>query len=356
MKAVYIVGHGGPEVLRHGERPEPRPGTGEVLVGLRAASLNHLDLWVRNGIPGVPVEFPRILGADGAGVIVEVGEEAEATLAAQPPVEGGRPLRAGDRVVLNPGLTCGACEFCRRGDEHLCIRYGLLGEHADGTWAEAVAIPASNVYPAPARLGFEACAAFPLVYLTAWRMVRVRGRLAAGETVLVHGVGGGVSSAALQIAVEAGGRVMVTSSSDEKLGRAAELGAERGVNYVTGDVRAAVREWTGKRGVDLVVDNVGGPAWSLSLDVTVRGGRIVTCGATAGDDPPARIRRIFWKQVDILGSTMGNRRDFESMLRKLAEGALEPVVDSVFPLAEAGAALTRLESREQFGKIVLSIP
>lgn len=356
MKAVYLVGHGGPEVLRYGERPDPVPAAGQVLVSLRAASLNHLDLWVRNGVPGVKVDFPRVPGADGAGRIVALGPGADRVLEGQPPAtEEARPLREGDRVLLNPGLSCGACEFCERGDDNLCIRYKLIGEHTDGTWAEAVAVPARNVFPAPERLSFEECAAFPLVYLTAWRMVRVRGRLAPGETVLVHGVGGGVASAALQVAVEAGARVMVTSSSDAKLRRAAELGAERGVDYASEDVRAAVREWTAKRGVDLVIDSVGARTWALSLEAAARGGRIVTCGATTGDDPPAGIRRIFWKQMDVLGSTMGNRPDFEAVLSKVSSGALRPLVDSVFPLAEAGAALARMEAGEQFGKIVLAI-
>lgn len=356
MNAAYFVGHGGPEVLRYGVRPDPLPAAGEVLVALGAASLNHLDLWVRKGIPGVSVDFPRIPGADGAGELVELGPGAADLLLRQPPPAGeSRPLRAGDRVILNPGLSCGRCEFCARGDDNLCIRYRLLGEHTDGTWAEKVAVPVRNVFPAPERLGIEACAAFPLVYLTAWRMVRVRGRLAAGETVLIHGVGGGVSSAALQIAIQAGGRVLATSSSDSKLARAAELGAERVANYAREDVRDAVREWTAKRGVDLVIDNVGTATWALSLDAVARGGRIVTCGATTGGDPPALIPRIFWKQVDVLGSTMGSRRDFEALLATISAGALSPLVDSVFPLAAAGAAMTRLESGEQFGKIVLQI-
>ena len=356
MKAAFIESHGGPEALRFGERPEPRPEAGEVLVGLAAASLNHLDLWVRNGIPGVPVSFPRILGADGAGTILELGEGADEALARQPAGPGGRPLAPGDRVVLNPGLSCGRCEFCRRGEDHLCIRFRLLGEHADGTWAERIAVPAVNVFPWPAALSAAEAAAFPLVTLTAWRMLRVRGRLARGETVLVHGIGGGVATAALGIAVAAGARVMVTSSADAKLARARELGAEAGVNYVREDVRAAVRAWTAKRGVDVVVDSVGGEAWSVSLDAAARGGRIVTCGATAGEDPPARIRRIFWKHLDVLGSTMGSRRDFADVLAAVARGELRPAVDRVFPLAEAGAALRRLEARGQFGKIVLTIP
>jgi NADPH:quinone reductase-like Zn-dependent oxidoreductase len=356
VNAAYLVGHGGPEVLRYGTRPDPVPGPGEVLVALRAASVNHLDLWVRKGIPGVAVEFPRVPGADGAGMIAALGPGADVMLRRQPRPEGKERLSEGDRVVLNPGLSCGNCEFCSRGDDNLCIRYRLVGEHTDGTWAQAIAVPAANVFPAPARLGFDACAAFPLVYLTAWRMLHVRGRLRPGETVLIHGVGGGVSSAALQIAVEAGARVIVTSSSVAKLSRALALGAERGVDYASEDVVAAVREWTGKRGVDVVVENVGRATWAASLDAVARGGRIVTCGATTGDDPPAGLRRIFWKHLDVLGSTMGSRRDFEAVLRKIADGVITPIVDTVFPLSEAAAAFTRLESGEQFGKIVLSIP
>ncbi len=356
MNAAYIVAHGGPEVLRYGTLPDPHPGPGEVRVAVQAAALNHLDLWVRNGIPGVEVRFPRVLGADGTGTIEALGPGAVEALRRQPaPAGTERPLSEGDRVVLDPGLSCGICEFCARGDENLCIRYRLLGEHADGTLAGRVVVPAANVYPAPARLTPEQCAAFPLVYLTAWRMLRVRGRLVPGETVLVHGVGGGVAGAALQIAVAAGGRVMVTSSSVGKLARALGLGAERGVDYTREDVRVAVREWTAKRGVDLVIDSVGGPAWSLGLDAVARGGRIVTCGATAGGDPPARINRIFWKQVDVLGSTMGNRADFRALLDRLAAGELEPIVDSVFPLSRAAEAMARLESGAQFGKVVLRV-
>lgn len=356
MKAAYITAQGGPEVLRVGTLPDPHPGAGEVRIAVQAAALNHLDLWVRRGIPGVEVRFPRILGADGVGALEGLGPGAAKALRRQPaPTGSGRPLAEGDRVVLNPGLSCGVCEFCTRGDSNLCIRYRLLGEHLDGTLAEYVVVPAANVYPAPERLKLEQCAAFPLVYLTAWRMVRVRGRLAPGETVLVHGVGGGVASAALQIAVAAGGRVMATSSSDAKLARAHELGAERTVNYAREDVLAAVRDWTARRGVDLVIDSVGGSTWLLSLDAAVRGGRIVTCGATADSDPPARINRIFWKQVDVLGSTMGNRDDFRAVLERLAAGELTPVVDSVFPLDRTADALARLESGAQFGKVVIGV-
>ena len=310
---------------------------------------------MRRGIPGVQVSFPRILGADASGELAELGPGAAGELAALS-FDGRTPPAVGDSVVLNPGLSCGRCEFCTRGEEGLCIRYRLLGEHRDGTLAELVAVPAANVFPAPTGLSGEERAAFPLVFLTAWRLLLVRGRLREGETVLIHGVGGGVSSAALAIAVETGARVLVTSSSEEKLARALDLGAERAVHRGRDDVLAAVREWTGKRGVDLVVETVGKATWATSLDAVARGGRIVVCGATTGGDPPALLTRIFWKQVDVLGSTMGSRADFLALLRRIGTGRLRPLVDSVFPLDETAAALGRLESGQQFGKVVVRIP
>jgi NADPH:quinone reductase-like Zn-dependent oxidoreductase len=324
-----------------------------VLVRLRASALNHLDLWVRRGIPGVPIAFPRILGADGAGELAALGPGAADALASLR--FDGAPPRTGDAVVLNPGLSCGRCEFCLAGEEGLCVRYALLGEHRDGTLAELVAVPAANVFPAPERLSREERAAFPLVFLTAWRMLRVRGRLRAGETVLIHGIGGGVATAALAVAVDAGARVLATSSSAEKLARALELGAERAAGRGRDEVLAAVRDWTGKRGVDVVVESVGRATWATSLDAVARGGRVVVCGATTGFDPPALLHRIFWKQVDVLGSTMGSRADFLALLRRIGEGRLRPAVDSVFPLDRAGEALERLESGEQFGKIVVEV-
>lgn len=324
-----------------------------MLVRVRAAALNHLDLWVRRGIPGVEISFPRTLGADGAGELAELGPGAGEALAAL--AFDGDPPRPGDAVVLNPGLSCGRCEFCLRGEEGLCIRYRLLGEHRDGTLAELVAVPAANVFPAPAGLSLAERAAFPLVFLTAWRLLLVRGRLRAGETVLIHGAGGGVASAALAIAVDAGARVMATSSSEAKRARALELGAERAAPRGREDVLAAVREWTGKRGVDVVVESVGKATWATSVDAVARGGRIVVCGATTGGDPPALLNRIFWKQVDVLGSTMGSRADVLALLRRFGAGGLRPVIDSVFPLDDAGAALDRLESGAQFGKVVVEI-
>jgi NADPH:quinone reductase-like Zn-dependent oxidoreductase len=328
VKAVRIHEDGGPEVLRYEDVPDPVPGTGHVLVRLKAASLNHLDLWVRKGLPSVPK--PRILGADGAGLVESLGEE----------VEGFEP---GQRVVLNPGIA--------HGDT-----ITVIGEHTDGTHAELIAVPATNVYPLPDELSFEDAAAFPLVFETAYRMLATRAHLKADEWVLVWGIGGGVATAALAIAKALGANVVVTSSSDTKLARAVELGADAVVNHAVGDVAEAVQQATGGRGVDLVVEHVGEATWKTSLQVVRAGGRIVVCGATSGPNPPAALHRIWWKQLTIYGSTMGTPEDFESAYELVKTGRAKPVVDKVFPLAEARAAHERLEGGEQLGKIVLRIP
>ncbi len=319
MKAVRIHEDGGPEVLRYEDAPDPEPGPGEVLIRLKAASLNHLDLWVRKGFPSVPK--PRILGADGAGVRVDTGEP----------------------VVINPGI------------EHDGVIH-VIGEHTQGTHAELVAVPETNVYPLPNGLSFEEAAAFPLVFETAYRMLVTRARLLAGETVFVWGIGSGVATASLAIAKALGARVIVTSSSDAKLERARELGADATVNHTTEDVKARVKELTEGRGADVVVEHVGEATWRTSLDVAAQGGRVAVCGATTGPNPPANLHRVWWKQLSILGSTMGTKTDFEGAYELVASGRARPVVDTVFPLAEARAAHERLEAGEQLGKVVLSIP
>jgi zinc-binding alcohol dehydrogenase/oxidoreductase len=328
VKAVRIHDDGGPEVLRYEDAPDPEPGPGEVLIELRAASLNHLDLWVRKGLPSVPK--PRILGADGAGVVAGLGEG----------VDG---VAVGDRVVINPGVE--------QGD-----RIDVVGEHSDGTHAELIAVPAGNVYPLVDGLSFEEAAAFPLVFETAYRMLVTRARLEPDEWVLVWGVGGGVATAALAIAKALGARVLATSSSDAKLERARELGADATVNHASGDVREEAKQATGGRGIDVVVEHVGEATWATSLAVVRPGGRVVVCGATTGPNPPAQLHRVWWKQLDVLGSTMGTRADFEAVYELVASGRARPVVDTVFPLAEARAAHERLEAAEQFGKVVLRIP
>jgi NADPH2:quinone reductase len=338
MKAVFFRRHGGNEVLEYGDRPDPSPGPGEVVVGVRAAAMNHLDIFVRDGIPGVPL--PQIPGADGAGVVEAIGEG----------VSGFTP---GDRVLVQPGLYCNVCEFCRSGEQSLCVKYGIVGEHAPGTFAERALLPARNLFPIPGSLSFEQAAAFPLSYQTAWRMIVTRGGVRPGDSVLIHGIGGGVAWAALEIALLCGGRVIATTSGEEKAAAARAAGAELAVDYTKEDVGEVVRRHTGKRGVDVVVDSVGEQTWMTSLKAVRRGGRIVTCGATTGPNPPEEIRLIYWKHISILGSTMANDREFRSLLAAVASGRLLPRIDRVLPLSRAPEAYRLLEEGRQFGKIVL---
>jgi NADPH:quinone reductase-like Zn-dependent oxidoreductase len=328
VRAVRIHEDGGPEVLVLEDAPDPEPGPGEVLVRLRASALNHLDVWIRRGLPSVPK--PRILGADGAGVVEALGE-------------GVSGFDLGQRVVLNPGIEVGGG------------RIHVIGEHGDGTNAELIAVPATNVHTIPEGLSFEEAAAFPLVFETAYRMLVTRAGLREGEWVLAWGVGGGVSTAALAIAKALGARVFVTSSSETKLERARELGADATVNHATGDVKEAVKEATEGHGIDVVVENVGEATWATSLQVAAPGGRITVCGATSGPNPPAALHRIWWKQLSILGSTMGTGEDFAGAYELVASGRALPVLDSVLPLEEIRAAHERLEAGEQLGKIVLTI-
>jgi NADPH:quinone reductase-like Zn-dependent oxidoreductase len=329
VQAVRIHEDGGPDVLMLEEVPDPAPRPGEVLIRLRASALNHLDVWIRKGLPSVPK--PRILGADGAGIVEALGEG----------VVGFDP---GDAVVINPGVEA------PDGGIH------VIGEHGDGTNAQLIAVPATNVYSIPGDLTFEEAAAFPLVFETAYRMLVTRARLEAGEWVLLWGIGSGVSTAGLAIAKALGARTIVTSSSDAKLARARTLGADVTVNHATSDVKAAVKEATAGHGADVVVDHVGEATWRTSLDVAAREGRIAVCGATSGPNPPAALHRIWWKQLTILGSTMGTKADFEGAYALIAAGRARPVVDEVVPLAEIRAAHARLEAGEQLGKIVLQIP
>ena len=328
MRAVRIHEDGGPEVLVLEEAPDPEPGPGEVLVRLHASALNHLDVWIRKGLPSVPK--PRILGADGAGVVDALGD-------------GVTGFERGERVVLNPGIEAGGG------------RIHVIGEHGDGTNAELIAVPATNVHPIPEGLSFEEAAAFPLVFETAYRMLVTRAGLREGEWVLTWGIGGGVSTAALAIAKALGARVIVTSSSDEKLERAKALGADVTINHSTANVYDAVKEATESHGVDVVVENVGEATWATSLQVAAPGGRITVCGATSGPNPPAALHRVWWKQLSILGSTMGAAVDFAGAYELVASGRARPVVDSVLPLEEIRTAHERLEAGEQLGKIVLTI-
>jgi NADPH:quinone reductase-like Zn-dependent oxidoreductase len=318
VKAVRIHEDGGPEVLRYEDAPDPEPGPDDVLIRLRAASLNRLDLWVRRGLPSVPK--PRILGADGAGLD-----------------------ESGERVVINPGLEHGQ-------------RITVIGEHTDGTHAELIAVPRSNVYPIPDGVSFEEAAAFPLVFETAYRMLVTRAGLQPGEWVLVWGAGSGIGSAALVIARALGAHVIATSSSDAKLELARGLGADAVVNHESGDVVEAVKDATGGPGADVVVEHVGEATWQTSLQAVRPHGRIAVCGATTGPNPKAALHRIWWKQLTILGSTMGTKDDFVGAYDLVASGRAKPVIDSAYPLSEARAAHERMESGDNFGKIVLTIP
>lgn len=343
MRAIAIREFGGVEVLRLEELPDPKPGPGEVLVRLKTAALNHLDIWVRSGLRPQELTGPHVLGSDGAGVIEALGE-------------GVSGLSLGERVLLNPAISCGACPWCEAGEDSLCERFDILGLGRPGTFAELIALPAENVAPIPAGLSFEAAAAIPLAGLTAWRMMVTKARPKPGETVLILGVGGGVSGLCVQLATLCGARAVASSRSPEKLEKARALGAAEIILYRgnEGLVQDTLR-LTGGRGADVVVDNVGAATWPGTLAAVARGGRVVINGCTSGCDPRTDLRAYYWKQLTIMGSTMGSRAEFRQLLRALSQGRLKPTIDAVFPLAEAARAQARLESAEQFGKIVLRL-
>ena len=341
MKAAFITAHGGNEVVNCGDRPRPERRTGEVLVRIKAASVNRVDLYMRGSGAGITHSLPQILGVDGAGVVEEVGADE-------------RSLKVGDPVVLYSGITCGRCEFCRRGDSVLCAQMKLLGEHRDGTYAEYVSVPAPNALPLPKGLDFVEGAALGVNHLTAWRMLFTRARLRPHETLLVFGIGGGVSLAALQLAKMAGARCLVTSRDPAKLERARAIGADEIIDG-NGDIAKAVLAATGGRGVDVVVENVGAAVWPDAMKSVVRGGRIVVCGATTGDQPGADLRRLFIRQIEVLGSTFGNPGEFADLLAAVERHRIRPVIDSRYALADVRAALSRLESAQQFGKVAIEV-
>ena len=342
MKAAFITGHGGNEVVSIARRPKPVRQPGHVLVRLQAATLNRVDLYMRDSGVGITHQLPQIMGLDGAGTVEEVD--------ADEPV-----FKPGQAVVLHPGVGCGRCEFCQRGEVVLCLGIQYLGEHRDGTLAQWISVPAQNVFPMPASLSFAEAAALGVNHLTAWRMLFTKAQLKPWETVLIFGIGGGVSLAALQLAKLAGAQTIVTSRDGAKLERARLLGADHLINSSTQDVVKEVMARTQGRGVDVVIENVGAAVWSSAMKSLVRGGRLVTCGATTGDQPPADIKRIFIRQLQILGSTLGNFDEFENLLRLVERTGLRPVIDSEFTLEQTHAALNRLASGEQFGKIAIRI-
>jgi NADPH:quinone reductase-like Zn-dependent oxidoreductase len=338
MKAVRFHEHGSPDVLRYERAPDPEVSPDDVLIEVRAAAVNHLELFVRRGLPGITL--PRIPGADASGIVREVGS-------------GVRDLAPGQRVTINPGLSCGRCEFCAGGYGSQCLTYRIFGEHLDGTYAELLAVPAHNVLPIPDNLGFEEAAAAPLVFLTAWSMMITKGRIQPGEEILILGAGAGVGTAAIQIAKLAGCRVWAAAGSNEKLERARDLGADELINYSDEEFDRAVRERTSKRGVDVVVDYLGADTWLKSLRSVRRGGRILVCGATTGPKPETDLRHIFFRQLQIIGSTMGSPKDFQDVMKNVFGGRLKPIVDRVLPLAEAAKAHELIEARQVFGKVVL---
>ncbi|MFO7588347.1 MAG: zinc-binding dehydrogenase [Gemmatimonadota bacterium] len=340
MRAAYFRRHGGPEVLEVGEAPDPVVAAGTAIVQVRAVALNHLDLWVRRGVPGLELELPHIGGSDVAGTVLEVG----------PGAEGWAP---GDRVVVNPSLWCGSCDFCAKGEESLCRSFAILGEHVRGGAADRVRVPARNLFRVPESLPFDRAAAAPLVYQTAWRALR-RGRLAPGETILVTGASGGASTAGIQIARHLGARVLAITSGTENAKRVAGIGADAVIDRLEAELVPEVRRLTDGRGVDVVLDSVGEATWQDCLRCLDRGGRLVTYGATTGASAGLEIRHVFWKQLEVIGSTMGSRAEFEEVMGLVADGTLAPVVGDVLPLDAIREAHERLEAGSVFGKLVLT--
>ena len=338
MKAVRFHEHGAADVLRYEDAPDPRPGPGDVIVRVRTCALNHLDIWNRRGV--ARIRLPHILGADVAGEIVE-SADAE--------------VRPGRRVMLQPGLSCGRCDACLDGRDNECPRYDVLGSQSDGGYAELVCVPARNVIPLPDAIGLVEAAAFPLTFVTAWHMLVTRARIRPGEDVLVLGAGSGVGQAAIQIAWLHGARVFATAGTEDKLGRARELGAAEVINHHTQDLPAEIRRHTHNRGVDIVIEHVGEATWERSLKCLARGGRLVTCGATTGYKAGIDLRFLFSRQYSLMGSYMGTKAELLRAAQFFFAGQLRPAVDRTFPLADAAAAHQYLEEGKQFGKVVLEV-
>jgi NADPH:quinone reductase-like Zn-dependent oxidoreductase len=342
MKAIRFHDFGNGDVLRYEEAPMPPIGSSDVLLQLKAAALNHLDIWVRSGQRERSIPLPHIPGSDGAGIIAEVGKEV-------------KHFKVGDRVLISPGLSCGHCDQCLNGTDNLCRDYRVLGVRDDGTYAEYVKLPAENVVPIPSGLDFHEATAIPLVSLTAWHMLVTLAKTQSGETVLVHGAGSGVGSMAIQIAKLFGTRVITTAGSAEKLSKAKELGADELINYKEKDFVEEVKRLTDKRGVDVVFEHIGGEVFEKSITVLTKGGRLVTCGATTQYNCNVDIRYVYSRHQTIYGSWMGGKPELTEVLKHFSPDKLKPVVDSVFPLAQAAEAQRRMEERKNFGKIVLKL-
>jgi NADPH:quinone reductase-like Zn-dependent oxidoreductase len=341
LKAIRIYAHGGVDQLRYEDAADPEvTSPADVIVELEAAAVNHIDIWVRMGATGMEIPMPHTLGADGAGVVVEVGN-------------GVNSVKPGDGVCLYCFTGCGECEFCLSDRDFMCIRVRTLGERLDGTYAEYVKVTPENCFPIPSYMSFDEAAAFPLVFVTVWRMLVTNARLQPGESLLIIGIGGGVASAALQVAKQIGARVIVTSGSDEKLERAKSLGADYGINHRRQNFADEVRRLTDNQGVDVVLDSVAGEVWQKSLASLALGGRLVTCGATAGWAPDDDVNLMVSKELKIYGSTLGSREDFRDLLAFLDAAQIRPIIDREFPLSEARDAQQRMEEGKQFGKILL---
>jgi NADPH:quinone reductase-like Zn-dependent oxidoreductase len=340
MKAVYLTEHGGIDVLTYGELPDPLPREGEAIVHVRACGVNHVDLWLRKGLPFLKLPFPFIPGVDIAGEVAAVGI-------------GSNIPSPGTKVLINPGVSCGRCEQCHSGRDHFCPQYQLIGEHLPGGYAEFVKVPVQNLVSLPTDLPFEAAACLPAVFGTAWNMVFEKAQLRLGEWVLIHAGGSGVGSAAIQLARLVGANIITTAGSDEKLDRAKSLGADYGINYRRQDFLHEVRRITKKRGVDVVIEHIGEEVWERSLLCLAAGGRLVTCGATSGHFSKIDLRHVFYRNLEILGATAGSKSWIFRILQLVQAGKLRPVLDRVFPLADAREAHRVLEQRQQFGKLVL---
>ncbi len=340
MRAALIREHGDLNVVQVTDIEAPAPAAGEVALKVLCAGLNHLDIWARMG--RTKLKMPHILGSDAVGIVTAVGLNVDTP-------------RVGERVIVSPALNCGRCEFCRRGEQSLCVSFGIIGLNRNGTFAEQAIVPASNCYPAPPHLSDEEAGALALAHVTAWRMLVNRAQVRPGESVLIHGIGGGVATSALQLAKRMGAEVFVTSSSNGKLSRAGELGADHTINYKEASVVEWIRQFKGDRGVDVVIDAVGAATWPLDFSCVRRGGRVVLCGVTTGAKGETDLRALYWNQLTVLGSTLGSRRDFEEMLAAVNVNQLRPVIDEVYPLDRVRDAMAKMEEARQFGKIVLKV-
>ncbi len=340
MKCVRVHEHGGVDKLLYEDVPTPSIRADEVLVNVKATSINHIDLWVRKGLPAVKYRLPMILGVDAAGVAAEVGE-------------GVDHIKVGERVVVAQGISCGHCTHCLNGNDNLCKDYILIGEHRDGADAEYLAVPGRNVLPLSDKLPFEHAAAAALVFLTAWQMLVEKAGVKPSDDILVHSASSGVGSAAIQIAKLFGARVIATTSTEEKAAKAKELGADEVINYNKENVLHEVRRLTGKKGVEVIIDHVGKSVWEQSIKSLTKGGKLVTCGVTSGYEAVTDLRYIFYKQLQIIGSTMGRKGDLITIFKFIEQGRLKPVIDRVMPLSEVREAHRVVEEGRHFGKIVL---